>query len=45
MIFVGTNDYKASVPLGEWFTEEVVEVEVIEEQPIELKIEALTIAI
>ena len=28
MIFVGTNDYNASVPLGEWFTEEVVEVEV-----------------
>ena len=28
MIFVGTNDYNASVPLGEWFSEEVVEVEV-----------------
>ena len=28
MIFVGTNDYNASVPLGEWFTEEVVNVEV-----------------
>ena len=28
MIFVGTNDYNANVPLGEWFTEEVVEVEV-----------------
>ena len=28
MIFVGTNDYNASVPLGEWFTEEIVNVEV-----------------
>ena len=28
MIFVGTNDYNANVPLGEWFTEEVVEVQV-----------------
>ena len=28
MIFVGTNDYNASVPLGEWYTEEVVNVEV-----------------
>ena len=28
MIFVGTNDYNANVPLGVWFTEEVVEVEV-----------------
>ena len=28
MIFVGTNDYNANVPLGEWFTEEVVKVEV-----------------
>lgn len=28
MIFVGTNDYNASVPLGEWYTEEIVEVEV-----------------
>ena len=28
MIFVGTNDYNASVPLGEWFSEEVVAVEV-----------------
>ena len=28
MIFVGTNDYNANIPLGEWFTEEVVEVEV-----------------
>ena len=28
MIFVGTNDYNANVPLGEWFTEEVVDVEV-----------------
>ena len=28
MIFVGTNDYNANVPLGEWFTEEVVNVEV-----------------
>ena len=28
MIFVGTNDYNANVPLGEWFSEEVVEVEV-----------------
>ena len=28
MIFVGTNDYNASVPLGEWYSEEVVEVEV-----------------
>jgi lysophospholipase L1-like esterase len=28
MIFVGTNDYNASVPLGEWFSEKVVEVEV-----------------
>ena len=28
MIFVGTNDYNASVPLGEWFTEDVVQVEV-----------------
>ena len=28
MIFVGTNDYNASVPLGEWFTEEAVNVEV-----------------
>ena len=28
MIFVGTNDYNANVPLGEWFTEEVVSVEV-----------------
>lgn len=29
MIFVGTNDYNANVPLGEWYSEEVVEVEVI----------------
>ena len=28
MIFVGTNDYNASVPLGEWYTEEIVNVEV-----------------
>ena len=28
MIFVGTNDYNASVPLGEWYSEDVVEVEV-----------------
>ena len=28
MVFVGTNDYNANVPLGEWFTEEVVNVEV-----------------
>ena len=28
MIFVGTNDYNANVPLGEWYSEEVVEVEV-----------------
>ena len=28
MIFVGTNDYNVNVPLGEWFSEEVVEVEV-----------------
>lgn len=28
MIFVGTNDYNANVPLGEWFSEEVVDVEV-----------------
>jgi lysophospholipase L1-like esterase len=28
MIFVGTNDYNANVPLGEWFTEDVVKVEV-----------------
>ena len=28
MIFVGTNDYNASVPLGEWYSEEVVNVEV-----------------
>ena len=28
MIFVGTNDYNANVPLGEWFAEEVVNVEV-----------------
>lgn len=28
MIFIGTNDYNASVPLGEWFSEDVVEVEV-----------------
>ena len=28
MIFIGTNDYNAGVPLGEWFSEEVVEVEV-----------------
>lgn len=28
MIFIGTNDFNASVPLGEWFSEEVVEVEV-----------------
>lgn len=28
IILVGTNDYNANVPLGEWFSEEVVEVEV-----------------
>ena len=28
MIFVGTNDYNANGPLGEWYTEEVVNVEV-----------------
>lgn len=28
IIFVGTNDYNASVPLGEWYSEKVVEVEV-----------------
>ena len=28
MIFIGTNDYNANVPLGEWFSEEVVDVEV-----------------
>jgi hypothetical protein len=28
MIFVGTNDYNASVPIGEWYTEDVVNVEV-----------------
>ncbi len=28
MIFVGTNDFNAGVPLGEWYSEEVVEVEV-----------------
>lgn len=26
MIFMGTNDYNASVPVGEWFTEKVVTV-------------------
>ena len=26
MIFVGTNDYNAGVPIGEWFEEETVEV-------------------
>ncbi len=26
MIFVGTNDYNANVPLGEWFSEESVEI-------------------
>ena len=26
MIFVGTNDYNAGVPIGEWFEEEMVEV-------------------
>lgn len=26
MIFVGTNDYNAGVPIGEWFTEETVTV-------------------
>ena len=26
MIFVGTNDYNASVPIGEWYTEDVVNV-------------------
>ena len=26
MIFVGTNDYNAALPIGEWFTEEVVTV-------------------
>ena len=28
MIFIGTNDYNASVPLGEWFSERVEKVEV-----------------
>ena len=28
MIFVGTNDYNSSVPIGQWYTEEVVKVEV-----------------
>ena len=28
MIFVGTNDYNSSIPLGEWYSERVVEVEV-----------------
>ena len=28
LIFVGTNDYNTNVPLGEWFTEEQVVVEV-----------------
>ena len=28
MIFVGTNDYNASIPLGEWYSEDVVNVEV-----------------
>ena len=28
MIFVGTNDYNASLPIGEWFTEEKVNVNV-----------------
>ncbi len=28
IILVGTNDYNANVPLGEWFSEKVVEVEV-----------------
>ena len=28
MIFVGTNDYNASVPIGEWYSENEVEVEV-----------------
>ena len=28
MIFVGTNDYNANLPLGKWYTEEVVEVQV-----------------
>ena len=28
MIFVGTNDYNKNVPLGEWYSEEVVDVEV-----------------
>ena len=28
MIFVGTNDYNANVPLGEWYSEEPVTVEV-----------------
>lgn len=28
MIFVGTNDYNVNIPLGEWYSEEVVEVEV-----------------
>ena len=28
MIFVGTNDYNKNVPLGEWYSEEIVDVEV-----------------
>ena len=28
LIFVGTNDYNSSVPIGNWYTEEVVDVEV-----------------
>ncbi len=28
MIFMGTNDYNSNVPLGEWYSEEVVDVEV-----------------
>ena len=28
MIFVGTNDYNASVPIGDWYSEDEVEVEV-----------------
>ena len=33
LIFIGTNDFNAGVPIGEWFTEEYVKVEAANGEP------------
>src|SRR5574344_943943 len=38
LILMGTNDFNAGVPIGEWFTEEYVEVEAANGEPKSLQV-------